>query len=776
MIREILGELFHKESFLLFFTVLSYILGIVGFFCDCSVQTLTILTAILLLFLVKNYVGWRSALFWVAIFFVGYFNAELRIKNSDELCVIAPQNVSVSGQIVSIPDDGLKSRTRFFFQVDKVKFADKVENVKAKTFVNVNGNGDFNIGDYYEIKGKLRVPSNVSNPSQFDYGKYLRNFNTFTTLFAQLDDCKQVNIQLKGSKKFLRELNNLRQEIISEHAENIKSPNIEILGGIVFGDDAVSPPDYIKKAFINSGILHILAASGMNVALIYGIWFFILSKLKMPYRVNVVGGIFVVLLYTLMTGMGASVIRAAIILEFILIGKLFDRDADSIALLSFVALLMLLFNPAYINDVGFQLSFIVTFGLLVMSPPLFKKVNAPNWFSSSVFIPIIAQLWVAPIQMFYFNSFSLYSVIVNILILPFVTVISFGGFISSVLAMIKPIANVVCLVFDFVLNPFLSGLVWISDYFSKLPASLIVMPKPSLLQVLLYYIFLMLIVAGLKKGFNRKISFSCLFMVLIIFLSGVNFSKSSELIVFDVKNADCMLYKTPKNKYFVIDTGKMAYGSGKSQLSYILGEYLKDKGIRNIEGLILTHFDSDHAGGAEDLIQDFNVEHIYVNSLKDKSRIARKIYKYSPELVRSGQEIYSESNLKITTYLAGLDEEKENENSIMTLISEGDYNILLTGDAGVEAYQKVERYLPERIDVLKVGHHGARGVVNKEMIQRLNPEYSIISTGTNNYGHPNKVILNILSPTKILRTDRNNAIKITKGKAFVYDSKKGWIE
>ena len=776
MIREILGELFHKESFLLFFTVLSYILGLVGFFCDCSVQTLTILTAILLLFLVKNYVGWKSAIFWIAIFFVGYFNAELRIKNSDELCVIAPQNVSVSGQIVSIPDDGLKSRTRFFFQVDKVKFADKVENVKAKTFVNVNGNGDFNIGDYYEIKGKLRVPSNVSNPSQFDYGKYLRNFNTFTTLFAQLDDCKQVNIQLKGSKKFLRELNNLRQEIISEHAENIKSPNIEILGGIVFGDDAVSPPDYIKKAFINSGILHILAASGMNVALIYGIWFFILSKFKMPYRVNVVGGIFVVLLYTLMTGMGASVIRAAIILEFILIGKLFDRDADSIALLSFVALLMLLFNPAYINDVGFQLSFIVTFGLLVMSPPLFKKVNAPNWFSSSVFIPIIAQLWVAPIQMFYFNSFSLYSVIVNILILPFVTVISFGGFISSVLAMIKPIANVVCLVFDFVLNPFLSGLVWISDYFSKLPASLIVMPKPSLLQVLLYYIFLMLIVAGLKKGFNRKISFSCLFMVLIIFLSGVNFSKSSELIVFDVKNADCMLYKTPKNKYFVIDTGKMAYGSGKSQLRYILGEYLKDKGIRNIEGLILTHFDSDHAGGAEDLIQDFNVEHIYVNSLKDKSRIARKIYKYSPELVRSGQEIYSESNLKITTYLAGLDEEKENENSIMTLISEGDYNILLTGDAGVEAYQKVERYLPERIDVLKVGHHGARGVVNKEMIQRLNPEYSIISTGTNNYGHPNKVILNILSPTKILRTDRNNAIKITKGKAFVYDSKKGWIE
>lgn len=94
----------------------------------------------------------------------------------------------------------------------------------------------------------------------------------------------------------------------------------------------------------------------------------------------------------------------------------------------------------------------------------------------------------------------------------------------------------------------------------------------------------------------------------------------------------------------------------------------------------------------------------------------------------------------------------------------------------MEAYQKVERYLPERIDVLKVGHHGARGVVNKEMIQRLNPEYSIISTGTNNYGHPNKVILNILSPTKILRTDRNNAIKITKGKAFVYDSKKGWIE
>ena len=162
-----------------------------------------------------------------------------------------------------------------------------------------------------------------------------------------------------------------------------------------------------------------------------------------------------ILIYSLMTGLGASVIRATFMLVFVLLGKLIDRDAHSISLLAFVAFLMLLYNPMYINDVGFQLSFVVTFGLLVMTPHLMKFKNRfLDYIVGTISIPIIAQLWVIPIQVFYFNNISLYSVFANIMSVPILSVISFGGFISSLIAPITP--QIICRIFDFVLNPLIS--------------------------------------------------------------------------------------------------------------------------------------------------------------------------------------------------------------------------------------------------------------------------------------------------------------------------------
>ena len=213
----------------------------------------------------------------------------------------------------------------------------------------------------------------------------------------------------------------------------MKSPNIEVLGGIVFGDDAINPPDLIKTSFINSGLLHILAASGMNVSIIFGIWYFIGTRLRLNYRFVILVGAVLVGFYTLMTGMGPSVLRAALMIEFVIFGKLIDRAADSIALIFLVALLLLLYDPAMINDVGFQLSFVVTFALIYCVPPVLDRIkNKPaNFLAGAVLIPFVAQLWAAPIQMFYFNNFATYSVLANLAITPFIMLISFGGFLGS---------------------------------------------------------------------------------------------------------------------------------------------------------------------------------------------------------------------------------------------------------------------------------------------------------------------------------------------------------
>lgn len=812
MFRNILNSAVQKKFFLMFFTSVIYIIGIFAYFADKALLISFLLLILGFIAILKNYLSPKLVLFWYFMFFFGFFNTSLRIKNTDALYQIAPQNTVIQGQIVSIPVNNTGFKTKFFVDVSRIDYNGKSENIKAKTLVTVYSNKKnatkFNIGDPYTFEGKLRAPFEVTNPSQFDYGKYLRNFNVFSVFYANDRDCKFLGKKLSLKWRFLQGLNNVRNDIIQTHAKYLKSPNLELLGGIVFGDDAVSTPDEVKDSFKHSGLLHILAASGMNVALIYGIWFFILRRFRVPYNLIISSGIFVVIFYALMTGLGASVVRATFMLIFILIGKLIDRDAHSISLLSFVALLMLIYNPAFINDVGFQLSFMVTFGLLVMAPLISKEElekreeekksflsNTRSILLSAVFIPVIAQIWVAPIQMYYFNSFSLYSLFANILSLPFVTVISFGGFVSSVVALIKPIADFVCMVFDFVLNPVLTGLVMISDYFSKLPHSLVQIPQPSVFQIFLYYTIVLLVTALLKFGKSKKLIIATASLSLVLFSTTINIYPSFtplETIAFDVQNADAFLIRTPQNKYFLIDSGKSGYKDGKTPAKMIILEYLKDKGIKNIEGFIITHFDSDHAGGAVDLISNLNVKNVYVNSLDDKSNLAQKIYKCVKQkknthilCAKCNEIIYSEGDLKIKDFVANVgvkgSDEYDNENSIITLVSDKNFDELFMGDAGVVAFEKIQKYLPQKVEVLKVGHHGAKNVVNKEMLDRINPELALISTGLNNYGHPNGVTLDILErhEVKVLRTDRKNAIKIDEGegkyKNYSYDKNLGFV-
>lgn len=601
----------------------------------------------------------------------------------------------------------------------------------------------------------------------------MRNFDTFTVFYT--DNAKLLNGRLTLKWKFYQNLNKLRNKIINVHAKYLKSPNLEILGGIVFGDDAVAPPDYIKASFVNSGLLHILAASGMNVAFIYGFWVFFMRRIRAPFKLTVLTGMGVVIIYTFMTGLGASVIRAALMLLFILAGKLIDRDAHTVSLLAFVAMLMLIYNPAFINDVGFQLSFIVTFGLLTTANVIFEKYKEskiPDWLIGAILIPVIAQIWVAPIQMFYFNTFSTYSVLANVLSMPFLSVISFGGFISSIIAILTPFTDKICMLSDIILNFILNILVFISDFFAGLPHSLLTTTHPNIFQLFIYYGIVLFVTMSIKTGFNKRLVSTCILLFTILLLSLINIpSNDLQIIAFDVQNADCFLIKTPRNKYFIIDTGRAGYKGSKAQANSIIIKYLKDRGIKNIEGMIITHFDNDHSGGAVDIMKNLNVKQVYINSFEDKSMTSTNIYKTLKELKipsqipNNNKSIYSENSLNMQTYLA--EAEEDNEKSIITLLSYKDFDMLFTGDAGTDAFNKLKKDIPHNIEVLKVGHHGGPHVVSSEMLNHLNTKVSVISTGPNAFGHPNKGTLDILRKTDIYRTDRHNSIKIiTDGQRY----------
>ncbi|MBP3847523.1 DNA internalization-related competence protein ComEC/Rec2 [bacterium] len=772
-----------NKNFMMCITSVCFMLGILSYFSQKEIISAVILTVILIILLLIKFFDIKRVLLLIFAFYIGFGVTFLRVKNTDELVSLTPVNTDFYGKIVSIPNSAEKGKAKFFFEVEKV--GDK--QYFGKTLVTITAEHKelekLNIGEKISLNGNLRKPFHSTNPSQFDYAKYLRNFGVFTVLYSTDANFKIVEEEMNVKWKFLSNLNNLRNSILQAHSKYLKSPNLEILGGIVFGDDAVAPPDYIKNSFINSGLLHILAASGMNVGFIFSFWFFIMMFLKVPYKPSVISGMVLVVMYTLMTGLGPSVVRAALMLIFVLAGKLIDRDAHTISLLSFVAVLMLLYNPAYINDVGFQLSFLVTFGLLTTANVVMHKTDKiPNKLMSVVLIPIVAQIWVAPVQMFYFNTFSLYSIFANITSAILLFVISFTGFISSILAIIKPIANFVCMITDFINDYLINMLVWISDFFGSLPHSLIQTTHPNFIQIITYYIMILCVTFMIKFSKYKQAVITLICISLLIFTTAISIpNKNLEITAFDVQNADSFLIKTPQNKYFMIDTGKAPYKSANSQAKIIMLKYMKDLGIKNIEGLIVTHFDNDHSGGTSDIILNTNVKNLYLNSTQTNTQTAKDIFvnakkinqKYT--IAQNNTLIYSEPDLKIYTFRANIKgKDESNGNSIITLLSYKDFDMLFMGDAGIVSFEQIKNFIPHNTEVLKVGHHGGSNVVNQSMTEHLNNKVSLISTGINSFGHPNKGTLDVLRNTYIARTDLLNSIKIsTDGnvyKIFSYDN------
>ncbi len=781
-----------KQAKILLFSCL-YMLGIIVFFSNYPILFSTIvLTLLFLFYCFKNLISIKLFIVFISAFTLGIFNSSLHINYDDDLTPYVDQNITLNAKVQTIPANNIKNRTKFYASVNSIETEYvTLNNIKAKSLITINDTDNkikkIKIGDTLKITGQLKAPKYAQNPSQFDYAKYLQFKNTFTLLYAN-DNWEITGTQSDFTWKFLRKLNDKRNEIINIHAQNIKSPMLEILGGIIFGDDAVNPDEETKTSFINSGIFHILAASGMNVTLIFGIWFFFARNLRLNYKFSIITGILLILFYTCMTGFGPPVIRAVLMLTLILIGKLIDKTSDTISLLFIVALIMLGFNPLMFYDIGFQLSFIVTFALILTAPLLsFKfKFKPVNYIFGACLIPVIAQIYAAPLQMYYFNMFAMYSVFANIAIIPVISIVSFIGFISSILALIPFFAVKVCFIADFILNPMLIYIVKVAEFFSNLPHSIIFLKKPMFIKLLLFYAIIISVTCIYRKRINMmqhsaesslnsskylpdKKVIICIVSLCILFL--LTFipvtQKNAEIIFFSVGNADAALIRSPKNDYFIIDSAKTGYKNSNTAAKYIIIKYLKDKGIKKINALILTHFDSDHAGGTIDILKDLKVKNLYITDVYENTQLSENISKYIKENnisfknIEGTVNIYDIDDFKIEIIKPlGINILNENQKSLITHVKYKNQNILFMGDGDIESYKILPDKFKRNIFVMKSGHHGAKNTINKEMAE--NTKLFIISTGPNQYKHPDADTLKIINDngSKYLRTDYNNAIKV----------------
>lgn len=584
-------------------------------------------------------------------------------------------------------------------------------------------------GTVLEIIGELTLQNNNTIPNGFNYKEYLENNGVSNTILAE-----KIKVKRQSENIFY-----IIKNKAYERTKLFKEPSYIyafVLGNTNYLDNEVN------KIYLENGITHLFSLSGLHVSIFALIIINILKAFKIGEFKRIFIVFMVLLLFTFITGYSPSIIRATILFFLIALNKYFKLNVKTENILILTFFISLLLKPNDIYNVGFQLSYIVTYFLIISNFLLKDKSKI----KILLLISIISLISSLPIIINLNSEVNLFSIFNNIIFVPFVTYIVFP------LALITYSIPFIQEIFYFFID--------IMEYLTVLLNNfkmMIVIKYINLIFVLIYYIFLFL----LFKTKQFKFLFFNFILILIIKFSNV-IDKNTYFYFLDVGQGDSMFILTENKKSIIIDTGgKITYkkenwavrNSSYSICEDTLVPFYKSLGINKIDYMFITHGDVDHAKEAKCIEQSMNVKQSFINS--DEVTEYEKLYNYK----KFGNSFIKIDNVKIYNINDNL-YDNENDNSLVLLIEINDLKFLLMGDAGVLVEKNLmDRYNLKEIDILKVGHHGSKSSSSKEFIDEVNPKYSIISVGKNNrYGHPNNEVLENLKDSKIYRTDRDGSI------------------
>jgi competence protein ComEC len=385
------------------------------------------------------------------------------------------QRVTLTGTVVTEPDERANF-TQLFVQTE----TDRVL-VRADRFIVID------YGDVVQITGSLSQPEPFTTDigRTFDYPKYLEVRKVqYIISFADIAviDSDQGNV-------LLAYLYQAKQFFVVTLEDAIGSPQVDLGVGLLLGVKQALG-DELEIAFRQTGIIHIVVLSGYNVMLVVG-FFWWLSSWVLPLRGRIVFGLIGITLFALLVGLSATVVRASIMAAILLIGKLLGRTHDVLRALLFAALVMVLINPyILLYDIGFQLSFMATLGLVLVLPQ-FESTVATNTtqlkLKDLLFATIVTQIFVLPLLMYHIGEVSLVSVVVNMLVLPMVPVAMLLTFIAG---LVGTLATTLGTLVGFVAYLPLHYIILIAEWFAAFPFAVVTIPEISVWVVAVMYILL----------------------------------------------------------------------------------------------------------------------------------------------------------------------------------------------------------------------------------------------------------------------------------------------
>lgn len=589
---------------------------------------------------------------------------------------------------------------------------------------------DINLGDEISVSGKIKVPSNNTVPNQFNYKRYLLNNNIFYTVTAKsvTKTANNTNViyYLKGK--------------INERIDKITYAN-EYLKIFILGDTS-SLDEETSKSYQQNGVSHLFSISGMHISLFAAIILYVMKRISYNNYYNYSIVISFLIFYSLLVGSSPSVIRSLTMYILFAINKLFNLKIKNLDIMCFVLTIMLIINPYYLYNISFQYSYLISFSLVLFS---YKLKNIKNKIMKSLYTSFISFLVSFPICIYNFYQVNVFSIILNIFLIPFVSIIIFP---LSLVCFIIPKLSVI-------LNIFTSILQFVSLTIYKYKIGQIVFSKPSIIIVLIYYILIYLFI------YNKK---NIYLLIIIVSHKLYPLIDSSFTVTYlDVGQGDSIFIKYPHNQgNILIDTGGIVNSDYQVAINKTI-PYLKSFGVTKLDYLILTHGDYDHMGDSNVLVNNFKVDNVIfncgpINTLeKELNKLLKE--KQIPSYYCINKISIKNNKLE---FLNTKHYDNENDNSNVIYTNYNNYRFLFMGDAGLSKEKDIlKKYNLESIDFLKVGHHGSNTSSSEEFITNIHPKYSLISVGKNNkYGHPKESVLKVLSNSKVYRTDLNGSIEI----------------
>lgn len=624
---------------------------------------------------------------------------------------------------------------------EKIKATYYIKSLEEKEYLSNN----LKLDSTLSIKGSLEKPSNNTVPYMFNYKKYLYNNKIYYLL-----NIESFNIE-KTTNNIFYKIKNLA----FNHANKFKSK--EYIYAFVLGSTSYIDND-VLSTYIENGISHLFALSGLHVSIFSAFLIFILKKLKVPELTRYILVFIFLLLFSFITNFSPSILRATLLFFFLGINKVFYLNIRTINILYLVYILLTLINPFIIYNVSFILSFTAAF-YLILSNDLTKS---NNYFIGLLKISLISTLGTLPISIYYFGSINLIGFILNLIFVPYV---SFIVFPFTLITFIVPKLY-------FILNILTSILESISMFTNKLKL-IVYFPKVSIYFIIFYNIIFILFIKTKKKK-------HIIFLIIITIFIKIKPYLNSDILVYyiDVGQGDSILLSSSNRKEnILIDTGgKISYEKEKweerktKNIADNTITFLRKLGINKLDYLIITHGDNDHSGDAEYLVENFKVNKVILNCGSYNNLEKRLIKVLNKNNIKYSSCI---KNLNIDKYklkfLNTKEYDNENDNSNVIYTNLNNYKFLFMGDAGINKEEDIiNKYDIKNIDFLKVGHHGSNTSSSKDFIDKIKPRYSIISVGKNNrYGHPKEEVLSTLKSSKIYRTDKDGTIEVRiKGSGY----------